>query len=192
MSVKVVNYKTGNISSVVSALHRLGINSEIISHANSIKQDDTILLPGVGSFDRAAQNLRIGGFYDYDYETRGNKVVGICLGFHLMCRSSEEGVLPGLGLFQTTVLDFKNQVEPSLNLGWHDVESSNPSFSNRHYFCHRYFVPAQLNTVAQIGRDGLGVSNIFNVGNFWGIQSHPERSGSNGLRLLEEVICYES
>lgn len=126
MSIKVVNYKTGNISSVVSALDRLGMSSQVVSDASRIEVGDTVLLPGVGSFDRAAQNLRSGGFYGYDYEAGRNKVIGICLGFHLMCRGSEEGGLPGLGLFETTVLDFNKRVEPVLNLGWCDVSSDVP------------------------------------------------------------------
>jgi glutamine amidotransferase len=191
MNIKVINYETGNISSVVSALDRLGMSSEIVSEAARIEVGDTVLLPGVGSFDRAAQNLRSGGFCEYDYLARKNKVIGICLGFHLMCRGSAEGELPGLGLFDTTVLDLCNRVEPVLNLGWCEVTSDVPSFTNYHYFCHRYFVPAQSNTVAQIERDGLAVSNVFNIGNYWGIQSHPERSGVSGLRLLEEVILHE-
>ena len=191
MNIKVINYQTGNISSVVSALGRLGMSSEIISEAARIEIGDTVLLPGVGSFDRAAQNLTLGGFCEYDYLAGKNKVIGICLGFHLMCRGSAEGGLPGLGLFDTTVLDFCNRVEPVLNLGWCEVASDVPSFTNQHYFCHRYFVPAQSNTVARIERDGLAISNVFNNGSYWGIQSHPERSGVNGLRLLKEVIQHE-
>lgn len=192
MNIKVVNYKTGNISSVVSALDTLGVKSTVVSDVSSINSGDTILFPGVGSFDRAAQNLRSGGFYDHNYEIEENKVIGICLGFHLMCQNSEEGKLPGLNLFKSKVLDLNNRVEPFLNLGWFKVDSNLPAFSNSHYFCHRYFVPSQLNTIAHIERSGHIISNVVNEGKYWGIQSHPERSGVAGLRLLEEVIYHES
>ena len=192
MSIKVVNYKTGNISSVVSALDSLGMTSEVVSEASDIKAGDTILLPGVGSFDRASQTLRSGGFFDYDYVSGKNKVIGICLGFHLMCRGSEEGALPGLNLFDFNVLDFMNRAEPFLNLGWCKVISNALPCSGYHYFCHRYFVEAQSNTLAYVERNGLSVSNVVNLGNYWGIQSHPERSGVIGLRLLEMVINHES
>lgn len=191
MNIKVINYKTGNISSVVSALGALGLSSEVVTDASSVEIGDVVVLPGVGSFNRAAENLINGGFYEYDFSARENKVIGICLGFHLMCMTSEEGDSSGLGLFNARVSDFRGRVNPPLNLGWSNVDSEIEAFTQSHYFCHRYYVEAQKGTKALIHRDGLVVSNVMNQGRYWGVQSHPERSGARGLRLLREMLCNE-
>lgn len=192
MIIKVVDYRTGNISSVVSALEMLGVESTVVSSSDELSPKDFVILPGVGSFDTAAKNLEKGGFFEYDFSQHRNRVIGICLGYHLMCTGSEEGVLKGLGLFNTRVKDFKSRVEPILNLGWSNVESLDVSFSGKHYFCHRYFVEVDSFCLASVNRNGQMVSNVMNKGSFWGVQSHPERSGYAGLQLLERILNDES
>ncbi len=192
MICKIINYQTGNINSVISALDNLGLKSIVISCANDLMVNDIVILPGVGSFDTAASNLRDGGFYEYDFIRNRNKVIGICLGFHLMCLDSEEGSLSGLGLLPVHVEDFKGCVEPTLHLGWSSVSSNVDAFRDKHYFCHRFYVTENDYTLASTNRIGNRVSNVVRKDNFWGIQSHPERSGTKGLLLLKEILQNES
>lgn len=192
MICKIINYKTGNIYSVISALDNLGLKSIVISCANDLNVNDTVILPGVGSFDTAASNLSNGGFYEHDFVGNRNKVIGICLGFHLMCLDSEEGNLSGLELLPVHVKDLKGCVEPTLHLGWSYVSSNVDAFRGKHYFCHRFYVGENDYSLAFTNRSGNSVSNVIRKDNFWGIQSHPERSGTKGLALLKEILQIES
>ena len=67
MNIKIIDYKTGNISSVSSALAKLGLQSEVIKSCEDLFPGDVVILPGIGSFDIASMALRDGGFFNYDF-----------------------------------------------------------------------------------------------------------------------------
>jgi imidazole glycerol-phosphate synthase subunit HisH len=188
MNIKLIDYKTGNISSVSSALAKLGLQSEVIESCEDVLPRDVLIFPGVGSFDVASTALRDGGFFNYDFLSNDNTVIGICLGLHLMCKGSQEGNLNGLGLFNERAIDFKGLRSPYVHLGWSKVESKIDELSGRHYFCHRYFVENSKLSKSSLIQEGLNISNVINHGKFWGIQSHPERSGKSGQKLLSWIL----
>ena len=188
MTIKIVNYGTGNISSIVSCLSKLGFSTDVITNSKELKKSDTVIFPGVGSFDVAANFLKNNGFATYNFVGNNNKVIGICLGMHLMCRESKEGNISGLGIFDCSVLDFKPKSKPHVHLGWSDVTSTDASFQGKQYFCHRFYVERCQYTVATFKRSDIVVSNIIRSDNFWGIQSHPERSGQMGLDIFKRIL----
>jgi glutamine amidotransferase len=155
--IVIVDYGLGNLGSIQNMLKRLGTSSIISADAEVINNASKLILPGVGSFDSGIQNLHDLGLWDVlNKKALVAKVpiLGICLGIQLMCKSSEEGSLPGLGWFNAEVLSFKDRFKegktlPVPNMGWREVVKQNPSSltdelpeNARYYFVHSYFLNA--------------------------------------------------
>ena len=106
MNVAIIKYNAGNIFSVDYALRRLGIEPVITSDKELIRKADKVIFPGVGEAQNTMEYLRA---HQLDQLITGLKqpVLGICLGMQLMCRHSEEGDVPCLGIFDTDVKRFQ-------------------------------------------------------------------------------------
>lgn len=198
--ITIINYGMGNLGSVANMFKRIGVVSEITADLNKISKAKKILLPGVGAFDAAMQHINNEGFREVlDEKVLKEKVptLGICLGMQLLTKSSEEGVLPGLGWVNAKTIKFNFSKEKNLkvpHIGWNPTWAANNTAltqnmdeDSRYYFVHSYYVVAENeNDVMLKTHYGFDFcSGIYNQENVFGAQFHPEKSHKFGMRLFE-------
>jgi glutamine amidotransferase len=194
----ILNCGTGNFSSVAKMINATGGKSFFGSTPKDIDNASKIILPGVGSFDNGMKAIELASIKEKIIERvkfENIPILGICLGMHLLCRSSEEGSLGGLGLVDAEVKKFyfpNNENMKIPHMGWNTVKSisRNPLIpklerEQRYYFAHSYKVVLDNPNLA-IGTTHYG-SNFcaaFKKKNIFGVQFHPEKSHSFGLELI--------
>lgn len=197
--IALVDYGLGNIQAFANIYRRLGIEAWAASTATDLRRASRIILPGVGAFDWAMTRLQKSGLREaLDEEVLGAKkpVLGICVGMQMMARSSEEGVLPGLGWIDATVVKFDTRLlqgETHLpHMGWNDAEplSTDTLFSGldapQYYFLHSYFMkPDREESILATSSYGVTFTSAARSGNIYGTQFHPEKSHQWGVRLLK-------
>lgn len=197
--ITIIDYGLGNIKAFVNVYDRLNIKIKIANCAADIKEASKLILPGVGSFDYAMNQLNSSGMRD-EIEKRVQidkiPIIGICVGMQMMAKSSEEGTLQGLGwfdaevkLFDTSKIPYKTRLP---HMGWNSVNIvkkggllSNLEDESRFYFLHSYYFNCNSleNIIAHTDYGGKFASAVQN-NNIYGIQFHPEKSHKNGIQLL--------
>ena len=200
--IAIVDYNMGNLASVKNAFAKLGEETVVVSDPNEFKNYEKLILPGVGAFGDAMENLRERNMIEplREYAKSGNCMLGICLGMQLLFDSSEEfGEHEGLGIISGEVKAFESSKfsEPLKvpHMGWNRMfTKEHPLFENlddEHYlyFVHTYHVNC-TNKEDVIGRTNYGYEFTSAVAhkNIFGIQPHPEKSHKNGLQILENFI----
>ena len=195
--VTVIDYGVGNLSSIVNILKKVGVRAEISRQPEDIAQAKKLILPGVGSFDYGISNLRALGLEPILNDKvliQKTPVLGLCLGFQLMTKGSEEGTLPGLGWFNASCSKFKlNSADYKIpHMGWNFVSDIRHSALSKgmekmkYYFVHSYHINNEQSEdiilTANYGYDftcGMQRENIF------GVQFHPEKSHKYGMQLFK-------
>lgn len=197
--IALVDYGLGNIQAFANIYRRLGIDAYSARTATDLRQASRIILPGVGAFDWAMSRLQESGLREaLDEEVLGAKkpVLGICVGMQMMARSSEEGVLPGLGWIDATVVKFDTRLFKGKthlpHMGWNDAKplSSDTLFSGldapQYYFLHSYFMkPDREENILATSSYGVTFTSSARSGNVYGTQFHPEKSHQWGVQLLK-------
>lgn len=201
--IVIVDYQAGNIGSIKNMIKKIGHEAVISDDRDVIAKASKLILPGVGSFDYGMTKLRelnlIEVLQRKVFEER-IPVLGICLGAQLMCNSSEEGVIPGLGWVKGKVKKFivprdgKKFTVP--HMGWNVVnvckESkllSEVSMPARFYFVHSYYI--LCDDASDVLTDNIycvGYHSAFERENILGVQYHPEKSHKFGKQLLKNFI----
>ncbi|HEY2632237.1 MAG TPA: imidazole glycerol phosphate synthase subunit HisH [Solirubrobacteraceae bacterium] len=205
VDLAIVDYGMGNRRSVEKAFEHIGANVTITSEHERLRAAAGLVLPGVGAFPRGMFNLRELGL-DVLLRERlaaGTPVLGICLGMQLAFdRTTELGGAEGLGVIPggVTVLDHGSLKLP--HIGWNEVtlRANSPlteGLPERCAFYHVHsFAPVPANEEDVIGTSVYNVpfASIVARGSFYGVQFHPEKSSSAGLRLLANFarICSSS
>jgi len=196
--IAVVDYRAGNLTSVMKALDHLGVNAVVTRDPEIVEEADKIILPGVGHFSGTVileqTGLRTAILRRIE---QGAPFLGICVGMQWMFESSEEAPASrGLGLFSGDCERFPENVK-SPHVGWNSLTSQNGSRlfqgipSGAYvYFTHSYRAPVVAATVARCEYGGEFCAAVEH-GNLFGVQFHPEKSGATGLKLLEN-FCYLS
>lgn len=197
--ITIVDYGLGNIRSFANLYERLNIKTKIARSASDLRDAGKIILPGVGAFDYAITLLNQSGMRDeLEKQVLVNKayVLGICVGMQMLARSSDEGVLPGLGwidgsvkIFDAAGITHKTRLP---HMGWNSIEPVrvNPLLagfdeSSRFYFLHSYyFVCNEEKNMIATTEYGIKYACALNNDNIYGVQFHPEKSHSNGIQLL--------
>ena len=192
--IAIVDYGLGNLESVKYALDRLGAASELTCDAGKIASAAGVILPGVGAFERAMENLRALKLVDVlrSCAVSGRPFMGICLGAQLLLSRSEEyGLHPGLDIIRGQVQRFARDLTVP-HMGWNQVRQARPSplfegvrDNDFFYFAHSYYLAPADETVV-IGRTDYGgpYASAVQTGSVLGTQFHPEKSGPVGLRML--------
>lgn len=194
MEITIVKYNAGNMFSVVNALKRLGITPQITDEAELLQKADRVLFPGQGNAKTAMDYLRQHGL-DKIITGLRQPVLGICVGQQLLCRHSEEGNTPCLGIFGVDVKKFvpNHHDEKVPAMGWNELTHlKSPLFKGLHdgdytYFVHSYYVPVCEDTIAQANYI-LPYSAAIHKDNFWATQFHPEKSGQVGETILRNFL----
>lgn len=202
MNVGIINYGMGNIGSVAKAVSMLGANPIVLEEPADMERADKVILPGVGAFSAAMENLRAGGWVEaIDIHVRRNArpFLGICLGMQLLADESEEGGhTRGLGLVPGRVVSLQkvgcNERVP--HVGWNEVRPSRSSrifngipVGTDFYFVHSFvFEPDEADDIAATSSYGRDFTAAVEHGHVAGAQFHPERSSKAGARLLKNFL----
>ena len=200
--IGIVDYGMGNRRSVEKALEHVGARATITSDATQLRAADGLIVPGVGAFPRAMRNLRELGLDEVVVERldEGVPVLGICLGMQLLFDASVElGGASGLGLLPGRVEPLPAGHLKVPHIGWNLVrfERSSPLTAGLPDECAFYhvhtFAPVPADEGDVLGRSEYGAPFVSAVARepLFGVQFHPEKSSTAGLRLLENfaAIC---
>jgi glutamine amidotransferase len=190
--VVIFDYGVGNLLSLKCALEKVGLNVEIGVFAQQLKKADAIALPGVGSFSAAITKLDTVKDTLLTSVESGTPLIGICLGLQLFFPESEEGPGMGLPLFEGKNVRLQGEVKVP-HMGWNTLRmvKQNPLFDgvadgSYVYFVHSlYPVPIDRNIVASETDYGETFTSAIVSKNVFGTQFHPEKSGSIGLKILD-------
>jgi glutamine amidotransferase len=191
----------GNFASILKVIDKCGGYAELITSPILLRKADKIILAGVGAFDYGMTSIN--SMWREELENavlvRRIPILGICLGMQLMCKSSEEGHLPGLGWIDAKARRFSWSSNLNLKLphmGWNTVKivKSNPLLEigndeQRFYFVHSYHVvcnnPRDVLATAHYGYDFTAAINHENI---FGVQFHPEKSHRFGIQLVSNFL----
>ncbi len=198
--ITIVDYGLGNIRAFLNVYRKLNIDVQTATDAGQLRRASKIILPGVGSFDRAMEQLEQSGMRETldDLVLRQHvPVLGVCVGMQILARASDEGTLPGLGWIEGRVkpLESLMSVEklPVPHMGWNDVRPSvghklfeQLNSGARFYFLHSYYFQCdrEEDAIAMVGY-GTDFACAVNRSNIFGVQFHPEKSHRYGARLLQ-------
>ena len=200
--IVIVDYKMGNLGSITNIIKKIGYDSIVSSDVNVIQKGTKVILPGVGSFDKAMINLKELGLIDVlNQRALIDKVpvLGICLGMQLLTNSSEEGVEKGLGWIDAKTVKFQLSDFPDLkipHMGWNEVNFPQPHFLcedyhevPRFYFVHSYHaVCSKEENVLMNTKFGYEFASGIVKENIMGVQFHPEKSHKFGMNLFKNFI----
>ena len=201
--IAIVDYGMGNLGSVEKALRHIGSDCKITSDANDLYDASGVILPGVGSFAPAMDELisrdLINPLIDCAYS--GKPFLGICLGMQLMLEGSEEnlierretkGVVSGLGIIPGFVRRFPDSGLKVPQMGWNNLTNVTGrllSEGDYVYFVHSYFCqPDNAADIAATTEYGITYCASFEHDNIFGMQFHPEKSGEAGLNILRKFV----
>ena len=187
----IINYGAGNIFSLTAALNRLKIPYGMISHPEELAQYSRYIIPGVGHAGAAMDKLKQSGLAEV-ISTISKPVLGICVGMQLLTSFSEEGNSELTGIIPLQTLHFdEGQGLKIPHTGWNKVNTEifNPLFKEIKsgaffYFVHSFFI--EFNTKFTIASADYGIkfSAVIQKDNYYGVQFHPEKSGTAGEQLL--------
>jgi imidazole glycerol-phosphate synthase subunit HisH len=193
--IAIIDYNVGNLHNLKNALDYQGLPNRIVRRAAELDGASHIILPGVGAFRPAMEQLRKAGMEAVVRErvAAGLPFLGVCVGLQLLFEESEEdGLHGGLGLLRGRIVRFRDGGLKVPQIGWNQVawQHADPlsaGIADGSYF---YFVHSYHATVSEAG-DALGLTeygdtfpSVVRHGNVWGVQFHPEKSQNAGLRLL--------
>jgi glutamine amidotransferase len=193
--IAIIDYGAGNIFSVKNALDYLGFDNELVSDEKSIRDADAVILPGVGAFPAAMAMLENSGLINVIKEEAAKKpFLGICLGMQLIFEKGYEfEECDGLGLIKGSV---RRMEAPGLiipHMGWNKLNVLNPcrlldglGDDEYVYFVHSYKAECDDSSISAYCEYGGRVPALVHDGKYvYGAQFHPEKSGSTGLKILE-------
>lgn len=188
--IGIVSIGAGNIGSVSTALSFLGANPSIVSDGKSMAEMDALVLPGVGSF---SCSRNIGTMRGALLEAISKKpFLGICLGMQLLFEGSEEAEGSGLGILKGGLSKLKCRKVP--HVGWNALQAAGASRllagveDEAFYFCHSFAVKECVSASAFTQVENEKFVSAVEIGNVFGTQFHPEKSGKAGLAVLGNFL----
>ncbi|WP_287585690.1 imidazole glycerol phosphate synthase subunit HisH [Candidatus Borrarchaeum sp.] len=200
--IAIINYGAGNLRSISNGLRKAGSEPQIITTPSEIKSMDAVILPGVGAFRDAINNLKEFIEPIKDAVNEGKTLLGICLGLQLLFTESEEGGLyQGMDLLPGRVVKLPDTVKIP-QIGWNDLEivkKDNPLCNGRSqikngsfvYFVHSYYSNLTKEDLIMAKTEyGVTFPSIISDGQIFATQFHPEKSGEVGLKMLENFVDF--
>ncbi len=198
-SIAIIDYGMGNVHSIRNALLSLGQPAKITREAQEIRSADGVILPGVGAFPRAMENLHSLGLVKVLTESvfqGGKPFLGICLGMQLLAETSYEGGrTSGLGWLKGEVLELKPKGLKVPHVGWNSLEIppggklfANARPATTFYFDHSYHFACEEKYVSSWCDYGDRFAASIQYRNLSATQFHPEKSQKSGARLLTSFL----
>jgi len=206
MNVTIVDYQSGNISSVINSFKHVSkdkINIEVTSDLNKIKSSDKLILPGQGSFKSCIDSLNsINGLVEVleNYAINNKKpLLGICVGLQMFADVGyEESETKGLGWIPGKVIKINNQRGKFKlpHIGWNEIQIVKDSkiFKNikdksHMYFVHSYeYIPKNKTVISATTDYSSNIVCAVEKDNLFGTQFHPEKSNKEGLKIIDNFI----
>lgn len=202
--VAIIDYKMCNLFSVEHACRYVGADPVITSRVDDIDSADAVILPGVGAFKDALENVRLLGLDKAIHRSvSSNKpFLAICLGFQMLFSSSEEfGYSAGLGIFSGKVLKFPHDYNGCVlkvpQIGWNSVNVEKQTIvlsgitdGELMYFVHSFYVVPEDLTIVSTSTiyNGFKYCSSVSKGKLFACQFHPEKSSQNGIRIYSNWI----
>lgn len=201
VNLAVVDYDMGNLHSACKGLEKAGATPKITYHADDILSADGVVLPGVGAFDPAMNQIRKRNLEPTIKQViaSGKPFLGICVGLQLLFEGSEEGVERGLGIIPGMVRRF--QKEPGITIpqmGWNQLEFAQSEHvlwqdlpSDPYvYFVNSFYAAPQESRFnsAMVTHGTQTVTAAISHDNLMAVQFHPEKSADNGLKILSNFV----
>ena len=192
----VVNYGVGNLRSIRRGLEKSGADVKITHSPTDLLSSDAIVLPGVGAFAPAVQNMAPIADVVREAMKNGKPILGVCLGLQLLfTRSSEGGSVKGLDFISGDIVKLPDAVKTP-QMGWNtlNIEQSNPMLDGVKdgsyvYFVHSYYPqPANPMVVVTTTDYGVNFASMVAKKNLFATQFHPEKSSKTGLTMLKNFV----
>lgn len=197
--IAIIDYGMGNLKSVKNALDYLGISSIITKDKEVIKSSKAIILPGVGAFKQAMENLKNDklDIFIRDLAKEGKLIIGICLGMQILFEEGFEGErCEGLGLIKGNIRKIQPKEKVKIpHMGWNKIVINNNDDivsevygDNFLYYVHSFMACdyREESLIAYSNYGGVKIPGIVKRDNIIGMQFHPEKSGEAGLNLLKK------
>mgnify|MGYP001176130974 FL=1 len=198
----IIDYGLGNLASIHNMLKQIGSKPVVSDDYSIISNSKDLILPGVGNFEKGIQNLKAKSLDKAIIKACKNnaRLLGICLGMHLLFYKSEEGKSNGLGLVEGEVKKFRftNNKLKVPHMGWNNVKFSEKSklnfaYKEKHkfYFAHSFYAVCDK-TENQVGTTNYGFNFASSIekNNIYGVQFHPEKSHNFGKSFLKNFYKY--
>jgi glutamine amidotransferase len=199
--ITIIDYGIGNKGSLLNMFKYIKVKATIESDPAVIKKAEKIVLPGVGSFDAAMDSINsvygLREVLDYKALIEHTPILGVCLGMQLMTRSSEEGVQSGLGWISGQTIRIPKKTDLKVpHMGWNLATVNTPSpltsqivKESRYYFVHSYCVKVDDPTHSLMRTNyGINFDSAIGRENIFGVQFHPEKSHSFGIKILKNFV----
>lgn len=206
-NVVIIDYQLGNLFSVRQACEYLGYHAAVSSDPEDLKKADYVILPGVGAFADAMNNMQSLGFIEsiHDYVDKGKPLMGVCLGLQLLLTESEEfGNTRGLDIIPGVVKKFKstgpddkvykvpqiqwNTIQQPAGFSWQNTPLQCCRDGDFMYFVHSFYAdPSDRQYVlSESEYSGLQYCSSLKKDNVFATQFHPEKSGLYGVNIYKE------
>lgn len=202
--IAIIDYGVGNLFSLCSSLKAIGAEATVTSDPEKIRNADKIILPGVGAFGDAIKKLNDTGLDKIVIEeaNKGKKLMGICLGMQLLFEKSYEyGEHKGLSLLKGSVVSMEGRLPEELkipHIGWNALHftKNHPLFKyikedDCVYFVHSYYAEGCDDSLLATAEYGYELTAAVVKDNVAGMQFHPEKSGTVGLKILQAFCEWE-
>ncbi len=199
--IRVVDYGVGNIQAFMTLFKRQGLDAQRAHVPHELADATHLLLPGVGHFDHAMQQLNDSGLRPALEDlvlSRQVPVMGVCVGMQMLAAGSDEGTLPGLNWVPGRVRAFADNARsgnlPMPHMGWNDLQptagaklfAAGFDEAPQFYFLHSFYFDAQDKAdVAATAHYGFDFDAVVSHGHIHGVQCHPEKSHHWGAQLLK-------
>jgi glutamine amidotransferase len=196
--ITIIDYKSGNLKSISNGFKKIGAEYRITDDKEILADSDYLVLPGVGAFGSAMENLKPFEDIINEHVADGKPFLGICLGQQVLMGSSEESPgIEGLNLFKGHVEKLPEGVKIP-HMGWNRLKVTNDSKilegidGEYFYFVHSYHVvPDDDEIIAGVCEYGGDVVASLSDNNLFSTQFHPEKSGVAGLKILRNFTNLE-
>ena len=196
--ISILDYGAGNIGSVRNALEYLKVPCQVISSAGDVEGAKKLIVPGVGNFGDMVDSLDRAGIRRSLEKSvaSGTPFLGICLGLQILFEGSEESPgKRGLGILEGDVRRLNTSLKVP-HIGWNQIAITKavPLFdgiqdNSYFYFVHSYaVVPRKSDVISSRTDYGIPFVSSSSLGNVYGVQFHPEKSGAIGLRMLRNFV----
>ena len=191
-----MNYGVGNLRSIRRGLEKSGADVKITHSPTDLLSSDAIVLPGVGAFAPAVQNMTPIADVVAEAMKNGKPILGVCLGLQLLfTRSSEGGSVKGLDFISGDIVKLPDAVKTP-QMGWNtlNIEQSHPMLDGVKdgsyvYFVHSYYPkPIDSDVVVATTEYGVRFASMVAKKNLLATQFHPEKSSKTGLMMLKNFV----